>query len=79
MANSPAALAGIQVGDSIIALDGKPVSFSDYSMAIAGRRKNEAALRNDSIDPRSITLTYVRAGETNTLTMQLDSAYRWEW
>ncbi|ERI85575.1 putative RIP metalloprotease RseP [Bacteroides pyogenes F0041] len=76
MANSPAALAGIQVGDSIIALDGKPVSFSDYSMAIAGRKKNEAALRNDSIDPRSITLTYVRAGETNTLTMQLDSTYK---
>ena len=74
-ANSPAALAGVQPGDSIIALDGKPISYSDFREAMAERRKNEDALRKDSIDPRLITLTYVRAGVTNTMTMQVDTAY----
>lgn len=72
---SPAALAGFQPGDSIIALDGKSISYSDFKQAMADRQKNEAALRKDSIDPRLITLTYVRAGVTDTLTMQVDSAY----
>ena len=74
-ANSPAALAGVQPGDSIIALDGKPISYSDFREAMAERRKNEDALRKDSIYPRLITLTYVRAGVTNTMTMQVDTAY----
>lgn len=75
MVQSPAALAGIQSGDSIIALDGKSISFSDFKFAMAERQKNETALRKDSIDPRLITLTYVRAGVTDTLTMRVDSAY----
>lgn len=73
--NSPAAMAGMLPGDSIIALDGKPVSYSDYKQAIAERQKNEAALRKDSIDPHLITLTYMRAGVTDTLTMRTDSAF----
>ena len=74
-ANSPAALAGIQPGDSIIALDGKAISFSDYKQAMADRQKNAVALAKDSINPRLINLTYVRAGVTDTLTMQVDTAY----
>lgn len=35
MVNSPAAMAGIQQGDSIIALDGKSISYSDFLMAMA--------------------------------------------
>lgn len=62
MVNSPAAMAGIQQGDSIIALDGKSISYSDFLMAMADRRKNAAALQKDSIDPHQITLTYVRDG-----------------
>ena len=73
--NSPAALAGVQPGDSIIALDGKPISYSDFKEAMADRKKNEAALRKDSIDPRVITLTYVRGGVTDNLTMKVDTAY----
>ena len=72
---SPAALAGIQPGDSIIALDGKAISFSDYKEAMADRQKNAVALAKDSINPRLISLTYIRAGVTDTLTMQVDSAY----
>ena len=73
--NSPAAQAGILPGDSIVALDGKAISYSDYRRAMADRKKNEIALQKDSIDSRLITLTYVRAGVTDTLTMRVDSAY----
>ena len=67
MVNSPAAQAGIQAGDSIIALNGTPISFSDFKEAMAERKKNaEATLLKDSIDPRLITLTYVRSGATDT-------------
>lgn len=75
MVNSPAAQAGIQAGDSIIALNGTPISYSDYKEAMAERKKNEATLLKDSIDPRLITLTYVRNGTTDTLSMRVDSAY----
>ena len=75
MVNSPAAQAGILPGDSIIALNGTPISFSDFKEMMAERKKNEAALLNDSIDPRLITLTYVRGGVEDTLSMRVDSAY----
>lgn len=66
MVNSPAAQAGILPGDSIIALDGKSISFSDFKQTMAERKKNAEALLKDSIDPRLITLTYVRGGVTDT-------------
>ncbi|WP_303011234.1 RIP metalloprotease RseP [uncultured Bacteroides sp.] len=75
MVNSPAAKAGIQPGDSIIALDGKSISFSDFKEAMAERKKNEAALLKDSIDSRLINLTYVRGGVTDTVSLRVDSAY----
>ena len=40
MVNSPAAQAGILPGDSIIALNGKPISFSDFKETMAERKKN---------------------------------------
>lgn len=73
--NSPAQLAGVQSGDSIIALDGQPIAYFDFKDAMAERQKNAAALEKDSIDPHLITLTYVRAGVTDTLTMRTDSAF----
>ena len=76
MAHSPAAIAGIQQGDSIIALDGKSISYSDFLMAMADRRKNVAALQKDSLDPHQITLTYVRDGKTDMLTVVTDSAFK---
>ena len=41
MVNSPAAQAGIQAGDSIIALNGTPISFSDFKEAMAERKKTK--------------------------------------
>lgn len=74
-ANAPAVLAGMQVGDSITHLDGKPVAYFDFKDAMAERKKNAAALRKDSIDPQLINLTYVRGGVTDTLTLRTDSAF----
>ena len=75
MVNSPAAQAGILPGDSIIALDGKSISFSDFKQTMAERKKNAETLLKDSIDPRLITLTYVRGGVTDTTSLRVDSAY----
>ena len=76
MVNSPAAMAGIQPGDSIIALDGKPVSYTDFLAAMAERRQNAKTLQNDSINPHQISLTYVRDGKTDVLTLTTDSAFK---
>lgn len=75
LVNSPAAMAGIQPGDSIIALDGKAIAYYDFKDAMAERRKNAAALEKDSIDPRLVTLAYVRAGVTDTVALRADSAF----
>lgn len=72
---APAMQAGLQKGDSIIAVDGKPVSLSDFRQTLLDRKENAAALMKDSIDPRQITLTYARAGVIDTLTLRADSAY----
>ena len=63
-------------GDSIIALDGKPVSYFDYLEEMATRKQKAATLNNDTVDLHQITLTYVRAGEMDTVTLGADSAFR---
>lgn len=75
MAQSPAILAGMQPGDSIIALDGQSVGFADFKMAMADRQKNAAALSNDSVNPHLVNLTYVRAGVTDTIALLTDSTF----
>lgn len=75
LVNSPAAMADIQPGDSIIALDGKAITFYDFKDAMAERQENAAVLEKDSIDPRLVTLAYVRAGVTDTVTLRADSAF----
>ena len=42
---------------------------------MAERKKNAETLLKDSIDPRLITLTYVRGGVTDTTSLRVDSAY----
>ncbi len=73
---SPAQLAGMQRGDSIIELNGKPIVFYDFVNIMADRKKNAEQLRKDSIDPHAITLTYMRAGVAHTLALETDSAFR---
>lgn len=73
----PGALAGLEVGDSIIRLNGEPMAFYDFREALAARRLAEAKLQGDSLIQanRIVELTIVRQGKEQLLTMQLDSTY----
>ena len=64
---SPAAMAGLQRGDSITRLNGQVISYSDFEEDKMMRRKTDAA--------HDIHLTYIRNGITDTLTMSTDADY----
>ena len=64
----PAALAGLQPGDSITQLDGRNIAYFDFKEEML-RRKADGQASHD------ICLTYVRSGVTDTLTLTTDSLY----
>lgn len=66
-AGTPAALAGLQRGDSIIQLNGKDISYSDFEEDKKIRKQNSAT--------HDLHLTFVRNGVTDTLTLTTDSTY----
>ena len=76
-AGRPAALAGLQVGDSITKLNGVHMAFYDFREALAARRAVESTLQNDSLIQanRLVELTIYRGGKEQLLTLQLDSTY----
>lgn len=67
-AGRPAALAGLQSGDSITALDGKTIAYFDFKEEMTRRKKAGDASHD-------LTLTYVRNGITDTLTLATDANY----
>ena len=67
----PAALAGLQPGDSITQLDGRNIAYFDFREEM--QRRQQAA--NDSTS-RSFTLTYIRADVTDTVTLTADSLHQ---
>ncbi|NDV64773.1 RIP metalloprotease RseP [Bacteroides sp. 224] len=71
--NSPALAAGIQPGDSIAALNGQSVVYSDF-MANMGLLKKNMEANPDSIP--QIAVTYFRSGIENTVTMAPDSLFK---
>ncbi len=75
VAGSPAQLAGIQRGDSIIELNGNPITYFDFGTVMAERKKNAEQLRRDSIDPHLVTVTFMRAGVSHSLAIETDSAF----
>ena len=89
VAEMPAALAGLQVGDSIIELDSRPITYYDFKEEMMSRAKAEKDAGQDiaqdttniiagvasPADPHLITLTYIRAGVTDTLTLAANSKY----
>lgn len=73
---SHAEKAGLMAGDSIIAMDGKSISYFDFLETMANRKKNAVALSKDSINPHQITLTYIRSGVSDTITLESDSLFK---
>lgn len=64
----PAALAGLQAGDSITALNGKTIAYFDFKEEMMNRQKADSATHD-------ITLAYVRNGVTDTLTLTTDADF----
>ena len=71
MPGQPAALAGLRPGDSITQLDGRNIAYFDFKEEMQNRQK--AA---DDSTGRLLTLTYVRAGVADTVTLTADSLYQ---
>ena len=71
MPGQPAALAGLQPGDSITQLDGRNIAYFDFKEEMQNRQK--AA---DDSTGRLLTLTYVRAGVADSVTLTADSLYQ---
>ncbi|MDR2860033.1 MAG: RIP metalloprotease RseP [Mediterranea sp.] len=73
---SPASVAGIQRGDTIKSLNGKPtVAYYDFMNNMASLKEQAATLGN-SIDLRQIAITRSSyAGITETLTLTVDSSF----
>ncbi len=71
--NRPAALAGLQKGDEVLAVNGRPVgSWGDFTGTLLNLQ--EQARQTDT-DLRQITLAYSRDGVIDTLSFATDSAY----
>jgi regulator of sigma E protease len=75
-AHTPAAMAGIQCGDSIVALNGKPISFIDFKKEMDNCQKLAAKPHSDSINYHRITLTYIRKGQSHTVTLNTDAHFK---
>ena len=74
-AQGPAALAGLQPGDSITQLDGRNIAYFDFKEEMMKRQQTLAAAPSDSLSQalRSIRLTYVRQGVTDTLSLSVEA------
>ena len=73
---SPAQLAGIQPGDSIVALNGSSVAYYDFINKMDSLKKHQLSLLADSINPRLITIAYARAGAIDTISLVTDSVFK---
>jgi len=70
MAGAPAALAGIQPGDSIIAMNGKsPLAYDDFMKEMQQRREAKS-------DDHDVTLTIMRKGVQQELIITTDEDYK---
>ncbi|MEG1685510.1 MAG: RIP metalloprotease RseP [Bacteroides sp.] len=71
----PAAIAGLQKGDSIIALNGAPAStWNDFTEGLQSLKENVASVP-DSINSRLVAITFARGGVVDSLTVEADTAF----
>lgn len=75
-ANSAAALAGLQRGDSLLFINGKQVLAQNDVPVIMDELKQLAEEgKNDSIDHHDVSLVYARAGVIDTVALRTDSSF----
>lgn len=67
-AGRPAALAGLQPGDSITQMNGKNIAYFDFYDHMQKLKEEQGS--------RLISLTYVRAGVTDTVSIEADTLYQ---
>ncbi|MCD8292794.1 MAG: RIP metalloprotease RseP [Prevotellaceae bacterium] len=79
----PAALAGLQPGDSITHLDGRAIAYFDFKQEMmrrseAGASAATAATADSTAfaNPHLIALTYMRNGTTHTVSLATDSLFQ---
>jgi regulator of sigma E protease len=73
--NSPASVAGIQSGDTIRALNGKPtVAYYDFMNEMAVLRGQ--ATTSDTTDLRQVQIVRSRAGGIDTLALTADASFK---
>lgn len=72
--SGPAAMAGMQKGDSIVALNGKQVGF-DLKEVLMELKKDASTLSKDSTGAHLIDVAFARSGVVDTLTLRLDTAF----
>lgn len=73
--NSPAQLAGLQAGDTVKALNGKPITYFDFQTEMKDRKMKAAKGKDGGVDLRNITLAYSRAGVMDTVSFRTDSLF----
>lgn len=74
LVDSPAALAGLEKGDEILALNGNPVSSWGQFTNSLKKLQADAEIAKGA-DLRQVTLAYSRNGVIDTLSFKADSAY----
>lgn len=72
--SGPAAMAGMQKGDSLVALNGKQVGF-DLKEVLMELKKDASTLSKDSTGAHLIDVAFARSGVVDTLTLRLDTAF----
>lgn len=72
--SGPAAMAGMQKGDSIVALNGKQVGL-DLKEVLMELKKDASTLSKDSTGAHLIDVAFARSGVVDTLTLRLDTAF----
>lgn len=75
LVNSPAAQAGIQKGDNIIGVNGKPTPAYEDFLSEMQRIRERAKETPDSQSLRNLSLTYLRNGMLDSTHVVTDSAF----
>lgn len=75
LVNSPAAQAGIQKGDNIIGVNGKPTPAYEDFLSEMQRIREQAKETPDSQSLRNLSLTYLRNGMLDSTHVVTDSAF----